>query len=503
MDVLTLVLFFIVASLAWYWRWERSIFVRQVEEIPGPPRVFLFGNIFALPRDGPGLLQIFNVTWTKAYGHIYRFWRGMFAIVNISSPSDVEVILTSQVHINKSITGAFLLPWLGDGLLLSAGDKWRKDRKLLTPAFHFQILDGFFDVFNRNSEIFVEQIKKRLLVEIEIDVYPMISRCTLDIICEAAMGIQIDAQLNYDSEYITAIDRIETMIQGRINSLLGLLPDWFYFQFTPHGRKLQKFLDLVHGFTRKVMMARKAIVDEQLADEAATENESGKRKRRAFLDLLLEAARKGAAMSETDIISQVDTFMFEGHDTTSAAVTWFLYCMATHPHEQDRVYQELQDCFGDSDRPCTLEDLSKLKHLDCCIKESLRLHPPVPFIRRGIYQDVRLSGHKIPANTSLGIQIYALHHNEEFFPEPEAYKPERFLPDQAIGRNPFAYVPFSAGPRNCIGQKFALYEDKVIVTTLLRQFRFDVNPHRLPIRESLNMILKPDGGMPLLITPRC
>lgn len=123
---------------------------------------------------------------------------------------------------------------------------------------------------------------------------------------------------------------------------------------------------------------------------------------------------------------------------------------------KDRVYQELQDCFGDLDRPCTLEDLSKLKHLDCCIKESLRLHPPVPFIRRGINQDVRLSGHTIPAKTSLGIQIYALHHNEEFFPDPEAYKPERFLPDQTIGRSPFAYVPFSAGPRNCIGICFCL-----------------------------------------------
>lgn len=157
----------------------------------------------------------------------------------------------------------------------------------------------------------------------------------------------------------------------------------------------------------------------------------------------------------------------------------------------------------------------------------MRLYPPVPFIRRGINQDVRLSGHNIPANTSLGIQIYALHRNEQFFPDPEAYKPERFLPDQMIGRNPFAYVPFSAGPRNCIGisfclldihppggsrvhvqyalflgQKFAIYEDKVILTTLLRQFRFGIHPHRFPIRESLNMILKPEGGMSLLITSR-
>jgi|688.fasta_scaffold468355_1 cytochrome P450 family 4 len=116
-----------------------------------------------------------------------------------------KAILTSQVHINKSITGTFLLPWLGDGLLLSggryqfvqiikiitrnvirirtSGNKWRKDRKLLTPAFHFQILDGFFDVFNRNSQILAEQINKKLLDVNEVDIYPMTSRCTLDIIC--------------------------------------------------------------------------------------------------------------------------------------------------------------------------------------------------------------------------------------------------------------------------------------------------------------------------------
>ena len=116
-----------------------------------------------------------------------------------------KAILTSQVHINKSITGTFLLPWLGDGLLLSggryqfvqiikiimrnvirirtSGNKWRKDRKLLTPAFHFQILDGFFDVFNRNSKILSEQINEKLLDVNEVDIYPMTSRCTLDIIC--------------------------------------------------------------------------------------------------------------------------------------------------------------------------------------------------------------------------------------------------------------------------------------------------------------------------------
>ena len=119
--------------------------------------------------------------------------------------------------------------------------------------------------------------------------------------------------------------------------------------------------------------------------------------------------------------------------------------------DQERVYKEIQDSFRDSDRPCTLEDLPKLKYLDCCIKETLRRHPPVPFIRRRVNEETVFSGYKIPVGASVGIQLYAIHHNEEYFPNPEAYQPERFEIDQTVGRHPFAFVPFSAGPRNCIG----------------------------------------------------
>lgn len=126
--------------------------------------------------------------------------------------------------------------------------------------------------------------------------------------------------------------------------------------------------------------------------------------------------------------------------------------MATHQNEQDRIFQELQDCFGDSDRPCTLEDLSKLKYLDCCVKESLRLYPPVPFIRRRINDETVFSGHQVPVGASISVLIYALHRNQDVFADPDSFQPERFQPDRTVGRNPFAFVPFSAGPRNCIGK---------------------------------------------------
>ncbi|XP_045033405.1 cytochrome P450 4C1 isoform X1 [Daphnia magna] len=496
---------FVIGLLVWLWRWECSSFVRQIDRIPGPPKVPFFGNVFAIPRDGSEFLHTLHVKWVRKYGRIYRTWKGTSAIVSISSPQHVERLLTSQKNIDKSSYYAFLEPWLENGLLLSSGEKWKKDRRLVTPAFHFQILGDFFDVFNRNAVILIDQIVNRLVDSKEMDIFPLISRCTLDIISEAAMGIKINTQIDSDSEYIKAVDRVQEMTRARFYSAEGLLPDWIYFLLTRNGRKHRKYIQTLHAFSMKVLRERKAqlefaktidVVD--VKDTSSTKA----RKRRPFLDLLLETAREGADLSEADILSQVDNFMFAGHDTTSTAITWFLYCMATHPDEQERVYEEIQECFGNSDRSCALEDLRKLKYLECCMKESIRLHPSVANFRRQISEQVQLDDYTIPVGASISVQIYALHHNEELFADPLSFKPERFQVEQSIGRHPFAFIPFSAGPRNCIGQKYAVYEEKAILVALLRKFHFTIDARHRPIKETHGIIMKPANGMPLLITLR-
>ena len=158
--------------------------------------------------------------------------------------------------------------------------------------------------------------------------------------------------------------------------------------------------------------------------------------------------------------------------------------------------------FGNSDRPCAIEDVAKLKYLECCIKESLRLYPSVPNITRYVSEDIELDGYKIPTGATISMHIYALHRNEKLFPDPFVFKPERFGIEQSTGRHPFAFVPFSAGPRNCIGQRFALFEEKVIMSTLLRRFRFtyDTVKHG-PAKPSADLVLKPHHGMPMVVTP--
>ena len=171
-----------------------------------------------------------------------------------------------------------------------------------------------------------------------------------------------------------------------------------------------------------------------------------------------------------------------------------------------------------------MNDVTNLKYLDRCLKESQRLYSTVPNITRKISEDLELDGYKVPAGASISLQMYFLHRNPEYFPDPLTYDPDRFLPDRCVGRHPFAFVPFSAGPRNCLGrsnqqiqwfvvvlnavkyetgQKFATLEAKVIISTLLRKFNFSYSPDRDPLRIEADLVLKFLDGVPLIITPRC
>ena len=191
---------------------------------------------------------------------------------------------------------------------------------------------------------------------------------------------------------------------------------------------------------------------------------------------------------------------------------------------QKRVQTELDEVFEGLQRPCTMNDIPRLKYLECCIKESMRLYPSVPNVKRYISEDMTLGGYKVPAGASISLHFYGLHRNEEFFPEPHAFRPERFLPEQSAGRHPFAFVPFSAGPRNCIGisrlsvylarviprnyyrilvgQKFAMLEEKVLLSCLLRRFEFAYSSAREPVKVCSDLVLKPKDGMPLIVRPR-
>ncbi|RZF46868.1 hypothetical protein LSTR_LSTR008249 [Laodelphax striatellus] len=250
------------------------------------------------------------------------------------------------------------------------------------------------------------------------------------------------------------------------------------------------------------MEHREARATSKSSTQPETDDGVGRRKKRAFLDLLLDATESGHELSQADIREEVDTFMFEGHDTTAASIGWAIFLLGNNPEVQARVVDELNDIFGDSDRRATVQDLNNMKYLEMVIKETLRLYPSVPFIGRLVTEDMVIGDHLIPAGVWLNIELFNVHRCEDHFPNPEKFDPDNFLPEKMQNRHPFAYVPFSAGPRNCIGQKFALLEEKTIISSILRKFRVESTEKQEDICLMMDLVLRPESGVKVKLYPR-
>jgi len=438
-------------------------------------------------------------------GGLLRLWIGLSAKIFVINAQSVEAVLANSKLLTKSIDYVFLYPWLRTGLLTSTGSKWQIRRKLLTPTFHFNILESFLNVFNEQSRIMVDILKQQPEGK-TYNIYPFIARCTLDVICETAMGRHTNAQNEIDSPYIHAVSRTCQIMMKRQSKFL-LQPDWL-FSLSSYKYDLMKQLGIIHGFTNQVIQERKISYAEEKQrkwerkDSETDETFISKRKRLAFLDMLIESSKDGEVLSDADIAEEVDTFMFAGYDTTSVAIGFALFCIGSHPQVQERIQEELDEIFGNSNRPATMADLSKMKYLECCIKETLRLFPSVPFLGRNINKDTKINGSIIPAGSSVSIFTLFIHRDPKYFPNPELYDPERFFPENAQGRHPYAFIPFSAGQRNCIGQKFALIEQKVVLSTILRNFSIKSMDKREDLVLVYELVLKSANGINLQLTPR-
>jgi len=479
---------------------QRIIRFRELlGKISGPPLMPVIGNCFDVWGGLDHFYNIIHKEWPSKYGEIFHMALGSQHYVAISSPELIETILKSPTCIDKGDNYEGLRSWLGDGLLLSAGRKWKSRRKLLTPAFHYQILSNFTGTFYENSVTLCDVLKERCPIgeKREIDISPLAARCSLDIICECAMGIRINAQRE-DSKYVKAIERIVHIVVERFKHP-WLISD-AVFSLSSLGREHEKLLKIVHDFTDLVISKRRKELDGNQPLENQNEAVCGLKNVRPFLDLLLEARVDGKELNQNDIREEVNTFMFEGHDTVAASMSWFFYCMAANLQQQEKVWMELEEVFGGSDRECTLQDLPKLKYLECCIKETMRFYPSVSVVTRFLTEDLQLGDYLIPAGANVGVLISATHHNPRIYPNPSTFNPDRFLIEETKSRHPFAYIPFSAGPRNCIGQRFALIEEKVVLATVMRQFRFELTSDK-PI-PSLQTILKSLNGIKLLVSRR-
>uniref|UniRef100_H2YYR9 Uncharacterized protein n=1 Tax=Ciona savignyi TaxID=51511 RepID=H2YYR9_CIOSA len=391
----------------------------------------------------------------------------------VCHPAAAEVILRSSKHMEKSYLYEFLKPWLGTGLLTSGGEKWKQRRRLITPSFHFNILQDFLEVMNEQSATMIRTLEGKRTAGSAINVGKAITMCALDIICETAMGQTVNAQENDDSDYVKSLYSVLSQ-SALICKWLVSIPPLF-------GRRS---VTLTNGSDKLNKNQRDLFQNP---------------KRLAFLDVLLHAETEdGKTLSLNDIQEEVDTFMFEGHDTTAAAMTWAIYALGRHPEIQQKVHEELDSVFG----AITNAQLQKLSYLERVIKESLRMFPSVPMFARVLSEDCKLGGYSVPKGTQAIIFGYTIHHHPGIWEDEERFEPDRFLAENCVGRHPYAYIPFSAGPRNCIGQKFAMMEEKVVLCHLLRRYSVISHDKEEDLLINADLILRSSTPLNITLKPR-
>nr|XP_012613814.1 docosahexaenoic acid omega-hydroxylase CYP4F3 isoform X1 [Microcebus murinus]XP_012613815.1 docosahexaenoic acid omega-hydroxylase CYP4F3 isoform X1 [Microcebus murinus] len=475
---------------------------RRLRCFPQPPkRSWFLGHLGLIQSSEEGLLCTQGLA--RAFGDVCLWWVGpAHAVLRVFHPACIKPVLCAPAAVAPKdvVFYGFLKPWLGDGLLLSGGDKWSRHRRMLTPAFHFNILKPYVEIFKDSVNIMLAKWQ-RLASEgsARLDMFEHISLMTLDSLQKCVFSFDSHCQ-EKPSEYIAAILELSALVAKRHQQIL--LHSDFLYSLTRDGRRFRQACRLVHDFTDAVIQERRRALPGQGGDDSL--KAKAKAKTLDFIDvLLLSKDEDGKELSDEDIRAEADTFMFEGHDTTASGLSWILYHLARHPEHQERCRQEVRELLrGREPAEIEWEDLAQLPFLTMCIKESLRLHPPVPAISRHCTQDIVLpDGRVIPKGVICLISIFGTHHNPAVWPDPEVYDPSRFDPENAKERSPLAFIPFSAGPRNCIGQTFAMTEMKVVLALTLLRFRVLPDKVQTEPRRKPELVLRAEGGLWLRVEP--
>ena len=372
--------------------------------------------------------------YVAAFGDVYRVFaprKGMFIYV-INHPDDVKrVLLSNHRNYTKGEGMDRVKILLGNGIMTSEGDLWRRQRRMIQPAFHRRVIDGFAALIAQVNEEYAVRWEEMAARKEPVNLTDDVSAMTLRIVLRSIFGDDLE--------------RLETQIGANPFEVVAKEP----------ARDL-KFAYKFRSLTRLVAQTvqRRRRESAQHAD---------------FLGMLMAARDRdsGEPMRERDLIDEVMTLIVAGHETTAAALTWAWYLISQHPE----VAAALQ---AEADRTPAgnlgLDAAESLGYTHQVLQEALRLYPPGWLITRRTLEDDELGGFPVAARTDVFISPYLVHRHPSFWDEPEMFKPGRFAVADAEERHRFAYIPFAVGPRHCIGENLAMFEMLVHLQKMTSRF---------------------------------
>jgi cytochrome P450 len=449
---------------------------------PGPPvRKGLIRSLryyAAFAQDPIGFVK----SRFDAYGDIYYAPNKDGGLFVVRHPDHVrEVLATRASSYRKEHTALTQLKRvLGDGLLISDGDTWKRQRRMVQPAFAPPRMAAYGDVMTdearRTADGWAGQTGRVLSIDSEM------TALTLRIVSRTLFGHDV-------SEHdIHAIARAMTAFQSSLSSP-DFLPAWLAL---PGRRALARGLDELDRIVYRLIRER----SELGADAGGP--------RADLLQLLVDAVDldgpdKRARLTEGEVRDQLVTLFLAGHETTSQALTWTFYCLSQSPEARAALHAELDDVLAG--RTPTPADLERLPYTEQVITEAMRLYPPVYAVARRACEDTEIGGYSVPRGSEVVVWICMTHRDPRFYPEPEAFRPERFDKDRMAELPKLAYLPFGGGPRACIGKAFAMMEARLILATLAQRFCLELAPGQR-VSAKPRITLTPKHGMRMVLARR-
>ncbi len=431
---------------------------------PGPSARYPGELILKLSRERLDFMRSLT-----RYGDVAKVRLGRQTVIMLSHPDDIrDVLVTHQKRFHKGQALERARAVIGNGLLTSEGDEHLRQRRLVQPAFHRSRIAAYGEAMTTAAMVGQQQWRDGMT----LDMHEAMMHVTLNIVAATLFGADVRSE------------------SSEIGEALDTLFASFNFGFGP----VSALLDLLPTAKRRRFLASKARLDATITRLIA-ERRAGGTDTGDLLSMLLHATDTegdGGGMSDQQLRDEALTLFLAGHETTANALTWTWLLLARHPAAERALHAEIDAVLGD--RMPTMDDMAQLPVTRATIAESMRLYPPAYIIGRRAIESHTVREYTLPPRTIFLLPTFLVHRDPRWWPEPDAFTPERWLDAEATAARPkLAYVPFGAGTRICVGEQFAWMEGMLVLATLARRWRVRVDgpdPAFDPI-----ITLRPKGGL--------